>query len=101
MGSPMSFNGVGIHSGKAVKMILYPANEDFGIVFKRTDLHVNNSVKVTPQNIYFSKFCSKLKNIHGVCIHTVEHLLATLHAFNINNVLIEINSPELPAMDGS
>ncbi len=99
--SPMSFNGVGIHSGKAVKMVLYPANEDFGIVFKRTDLQINNSVKVTPQNIYFSKFCSKLKNIHGVCIHTVEHLLATLHAFKINNVLIEINSPELPAMDGS
>ena len=99
--SPIFFNGVGIHSGKAVKMTLYPANEDFGIVFKRIDLDVNNYVKVTSQNIDVSKYCSKLKNAHGVCVHTVEHLLATLHAFNVNNVLVEINSPELPAMDGS
>ena len=99
--SAISFNGVGIHSGKAVNMTLYPANEDFGIVFKRTDLDDNNLIKVTSQNIDFSKFCSKLKNVHGVSVHTVEHLLATLHAFDINNVLIEINSPELPAMDGS
>ena len=99
--SPIFFNGVGIHSGKAVKMTLYPANEDFGIVFKRIDLNVNNYVKVTSRNIDISKYCSKLKNTHGVCVNTVEHLLATLHAFNVNNVLVEINSPELPAMDGS
>ena len=99
--SPVSFNGVGIHSGKAVNMILLPAKDDFGIVFKRTDLDFNNSIKVTPENIEFSKYCSKLKNKHGVYVSTVEHLLATLHAFDINNVLIEINSPELPAMDGS
>ena len=99
--SAIFFNGVGIHSGKAVNMTLYPANEDSGIVFKRTDLDVNNLIKVTSQNIDSSKFCSKLKNVHGVYVHTVEHLLATLHAFDINNVLIEINSPELPAMDGS
>ena len=99
--SPISFNGVGIHSGKAVNMTLFPAKDDFGIVFKRTDLDINNYIKVVPENIDFSKYCSKLKNEHGVYISTVEHLLATLHSFDINNVLIEINSPELPAMDGS
>ena len=97
----ISFNGVGIHSGKAVNMTLYPADEDFGIVFKRIDLDLNNNIKVIPKNIEFSKYCSKLKNKHGVYVNTVEHLLATLHAFDINNLLIEINSPELPAMDGS
>ena len=99
--SAIYFNGVGIHSGKAVNMTLFPADDDFGIVFKRTDLDKNNYIKVTPENIDFSKYCSKLKNKHGVYVSTVEHLLATLHAFDINNILIEINSPELPAMDGS
>ena len=99
--SPISFDGVGIHSGRAVNMTLFPANDDFGIVFKRTDLDTNNYIKVSPENINFSKYCSKLKNDHGVCVSTIEHLLATLHSFDINNILIEINSPELPAMDGS
>ena len=99
--SSVSFIGVGIHSGKAVNMTIFPANDDFGIVFKRIDLDTNNYIKVKPENIYFSKYCSKLKNIYGVCVSTVEHLLATLHSLHINNVLIEINSPELPAMDGS
>jgi len=99
--SPISFNGVGIHSGKAVNMTIFPADNDFGIVFKRIDLDTNNYIRVIPENIYLSKYCSKLKNKHGVCVGTVEHLLATLHSFHINNVLIEINSPELPAMDGS
>ena len=99
--SPISFNGVGIHSGKAVNMTVFPADDNFGIVFKRIDLDTDNYIKVIPENIYFSKYCSKLKNKHGVCVGTVEHLLATLHSFDINNVLIEINSPELPAMDGS
>ena len=99
--SPISFNGVGIHSGKAVNMTVFPADDNFGIVFKRIDLDTDNYIKVIPENIYFSKYCSKLKNKHGVYVGTVEHLLATLHSFDINNVLIEINSPELPAMDGS
>ena len=99
--APISFNGVGIHSGKAVNMTLFPADDDFGIVFKRIDLDTNNYIKVDPKNIDFSKFCSRLKNKYGVSVSTVEHLLASLHAFDINNVLIEINSSELPAMDGS
>ena len=99
--SSVTFNGVGIHTGKAVNVTLIPANEDFGVVFKRTDLDKNNYIKATPANINFSKFCSKLQNKHGVYVSTTEHLLATLHSLEINNVLIEINSSELPAMDGS
>ena len=56
--TPISFSGVGIHSGKAVNMTLHPANEDFGIVFKRTDLHTNNYIKAAPKNIYISKSSS-------------------------------------------
>ena len=79
--SPITFSGVGIHSGKAVNMTLYPADEDFGIVFKRTDLDLNNYIKVIPENIDFSKYCSKLKNKNGVFVSTVEHLYLQIRHF--------------------
>ncbi len=98
---PVTFSGVGIHSGKVVNMKLLPAVEDSGIVFKRTDLEFNNEIKVCIENISNSKFCSKLENENNVSVSTVEHLLATLHSLSIDNVIVEIDSSELPAMDGS
>ncbi len=98
---PVSFSGVGIHSGKVVTIKLLPANHDTGIIFKRTDLSINNRIKVDIENISSSKFCSKLENSQKVSVSTVEHLLASLHSLSIDNVLIEIDSSELPAMDGS
>lgn len=101
LNSTVFFNGVGIHSGKVANMKLIPAKENTGIVFKRIDLDENNLIKVNVNNIEKTKFCSKLINKYGVSISTIEHLLATLHALDINNLLIEIDAPELPAMDGS
>ena len=98
---PVSFSGVGIHSGKVVTIKLLPANHDTGIIFKRTDLSINNKIKVDIENISSSRFCSKLENSQKVSVSTVEHLLASLHSLSIDNVLIEINTSELPAMDGS
>ena len=98
---PISFTGVGIHSGKVVNMKLLPADQDTGIIFKRTDLKLNNKIRVSIENISPSKFCSKLENTHKVSVSTVEHLLASLHSLSIDNVLIEVDAPELPAMDGS
>lgn len=98
---PVTFSGVGIHSGKVVNMKLLPAIEDSGIVFRRTDLKLNNEIKVCIENISDSKFCSKLENENNVSVSTVEHLLATLHSLSIDNVIVEIDSSELPAMDGS
>lgn len=99
--NPISFSGVGIHSGKVVNMKLFPADHDAGITFKRTDLKINNEIKVSIENIVLSRFCSKLENTHKVSVSTVEHLLASLHSLSIDNVLIEVDAPELPAMDGS
>ena len=99
---PVTFSGVGIHSGKVVNMKLLPAVEDSGIVFKRTDsFEFNNEIKVCIENISNSKFCSKLENENNVSVSTVEHLLATLHSLSIDNVIVEIDFFELPAMDGS
>ncbi len=77
--SVISFSGVGIHTGKAVNMTLFPADDDFGIVFKRTDLDKNNYIKVIPENIDFSKYCSKLKNKYGVYVSTLEHQVCLEH----------------------
>ncbi len=98
---PISFSGIGIHNGKAVNITLLPATSDSGIVFKRIDLEKNNEIKVNFKNIVRSKFCSKIKNNHNVSVSTVEHLMSALKALSIDNVIIELNSPELPAMDGS
>ncbi len=97
----ISFSGVGIHNGKAVIMNLLPADVNTGIIFKRLDLNENNIVKVEAKNIVRSKFCSKITNDYGYSITTLEHLMAALKALYIDNVIIEINSSELPALDGS
>ena len=97
----ISFSGIGIHNGKPVSMKLIPAQENTGIVFKRIDLKNNNLIKVNNHNTIKSKYCSSLKNESGVVVSTVEHLLASLNALSIDNLTIEINAPELPAMDGS
>ena len=97
----ISFSGVGIHNGKAVNVSLLPAEVDTGIVFRRTDLDKNNEIKVNFNNIIESKFCSKIKNKNNVIISTLEHLMSTLNALSIDNLIVEIDSYELPAMDGS
>ena len=97
----ITFTGVGIHDGKAVSMKLIPADVNTGIIFKRVDIKKNNIIPVKYKNIVKSKFCSKIENEYGISVYTLEHLLATLSSLYIDNLIIEINSPELPAMDGS
>ena len=97
----ITFSGVGIHDGKAVNINLIPANPDTGIVFKRIDLNKNNLINVNHKNIVKSRFCSKVQNKFGVAVFTVEHLMSALGSLSIDNLIIEINAPELPAMDGS
>ena len=97
----ISFSGVGLHNGKAVDMQLIPADENSGIVFKRVDLNGNNIIKVNSENMVKSKFCSKISNGNNFSVETVEHLMSALNSLFIDNLVIEINSSELPAMDGS
>ena len=95
------FSGVGVHNGRAVSMSIEPADVDTGIVFKRTDIGNNNEVKATIDNVVDSRLCTKISNGNGVSISTIEHIMAAFNALNLDNVLIKINSPELPALDGS
>ena len=94
----VEFNGIGIHSGKKVSIKCKPQSEG-GIVFKRTDLN-NASIEVRPEHINGSNRASILtKNNHS--IYTPEHLLSALAGINIDHLSIEINSPEVPILDGS
>ncbi len=97
----IKFDGVGLHTGLNSKINILPAKANHGIVFKRVDLNRNNLVEANYLNVSSAKLCTTLENHHGVRVSTVEHLLAALYIAGIDNVVIEINSEEVPIMDGS
>tara|TARA_B110000967_G_C18862017_1_gene550535 strand:+ start:11 stop:937 length:927 start_codon:yes stop_codon:yes gene_type:complete len=95
------FKGIGLHCGLESVVKIIPADENFGIVFKRTDLKQNNIIKASFENVSSAKLCTTVQNNFNVSISTVEHLLAALYITGIDNALIEINAEEVPIMDGS
>jgi UDP-3-O-[3-hydroxymyristoyl] N-acetylglucosamine deacetylase len=97
----IEFKGIGLHSGLESIIKIVPADENYGIVFKRTDLEQNNIVKANFENVSATKLCTTIQNNFNVSISTVEHLLAALYITGIDNALIEISAPEVPIMDGS
>tara|TARA_B110000967_G_scaffold188732_1_gene211840 strand:- start:1012 stop:1938 length:927 start_codon:yes stop_codon:yes gene_type:complete len=99
--SETSFKGVGLHSGLETEVRILPAAENFGIVFKRTDLKKNNIIKANFKNVSSAKLCTTLKNEFGTSVSTVEHLLAALYIIGVDNALIEVSNSEVPIMDGS
>ena len=95
------FSGVGVHNGRAVSMSIEPARLNTGIIFERTDVKNNNKINAIIDNVVESSLCTKIENDNGVSVSTIEHLMATFNAFGIDNVIVKINSSELPALDGS
>src|SRR5215211_2890245 len=96
---PVSCVGIGLHSGNKVQLSLKPAPVDFGIRFRRTDLG-NHEVPATVHHLAGIQLATGLAR-NEVSVETVEHLLAALVSMGIDNVLVELNSPEVPIMDGS
>ena len=97
----LEFNGVGLHSGKNVTMKLCPASPNTGIIFKRSDLKNHNIIYPSVFNVSSASYCTKITNEYGISVSTVEHLMAALCGLGIDNLLIDLNSEELPIMDGS
>lgn len=91
--------GIGLHSGNKVQLSLKPAQADFGIRFRRTDVG-DQEVRASVQHLAGINLATALSS-NQVSVETVEHLLAALVSMRIDNVLIELNSPEVPIMDGS
>ena len=97
----ISFNGVGIHSGKNVKLDILPAAPNTGILFKRVDLKKNNLIYPLYNNVSDTKLCTTISNEHGVKVSTIEHLMGAFYGIGIDNVEVELNSEEVPILDGS
>jgi len=97
----IQFKGVGLHNGKKVNMKLIPAAPNHGIVFKRTDLKTKNLIPAIFDNVSNSVLCTNIQNEFGVTASMIEHLLGALYGEEIDNLLIEIDSSEVPIMDGS
>ena len=94
--------GVGLHTGLKVKLVIKPSEVNTGIIFKRTDVDEEKSIiKASYKNVDAPILCTKIKNSYGVSVSTVEHLLAAFYGEGIDNALIELDAPEVPIMDGS
>ena len=93
--------GVGLHSGLNVNIIIKPAKSNTGIIFKRIDIKNNNIVIPNLFNVSSAVFCTTISNEHGVSVSTIEHLMGALYGMGIDNALIEIDSKEVPILDGS
>jgi len=98
----VSISGVGLHNGVKVNLLLKPSEANTGIFFKRTDVNSEQSIiKANYKNVSDPILCTKIKNSHGISISTVEHLMAAFYGEGIDNILVELDAPEVPIMDGS
>ncbi|MER3463213.1 MAG: UDP-3-O-[3-hydroxymyristoyl] N-acetylglucosamine deacetylase [Chitinophagaceae bacterium] len=95
-----TISGVGIHTGQNVEMVLKPAEPNTGIVFKRVDLPNGPIVKADVDNVVETTRSTTIE-ANGARVSTIEHLMAALVGNQVDNVLIEINSVEVPILDGS
>ena len=97
----ISFQGVGIHTGKKVKINIIPASPNTGIIFKRVDLIKNNIIIANYANVTNTLLCTTISNEYGVSVSTIEHLMGAFYGIGIDNAIVEIDSLEMPILDGS
>jgi len=98
----VQLEGVGLHNGKKVNLSLIPAEANSGIIFKRKDLgNSKNEIEASYKNVSPSTLCTKIKNSHDVSVSTIEHLMAAFYGEGIDNIVAEVDAPEIPIMDGS
>ena len=95
----ISCAGIGLHSGKKVTLSLKPAPSDFGIRFRRSDLG-GLEVPANIEHLGGINLATRLTR-DAVNVGTIEHLLAALVSLGIDNAIVELNSAEVPIMDGS
>jgi len=97
----VSLEGVGLHTGIEAKVRIIPAQVNTGIIFKRTDIKNNNLIVPNVYSVSSTTLCTKISNDHDVSVSTIEHLMGALFGLGIDNALIEIDSEEVPILDGS
>ncbi len=99
--APASWNGVGLHTGAACRVTVRPAGPGEGISIRRVDREEWSSpTRLSPDMVVDTRLCTVLGHGHAT-IMTVEHLFAALSGLGVDNAVIEVDGPEIPAMDGS
>jgi UDP-3-O-[3-hydroxymyristoyl] N-acetylglucosamine deacetylase len=102
LAGPAVCAGIGVHSGAHVRLALTPAPADTGIVFVRSDLTGgDNAIQAHADNVSETRNCTTLRNASGAEIATVEHLMSACAGLGIGNLIVEVDGPELPILDGS
>lgn len=100
--SAATFQGVGLHTGASVRMVVRPASANHGIWFRRTDVIGRDAmIPAIWDAVKPSRLCTVVENAAGVSVSTIEHIMAALSGCGIHNALIEVNGPEVPILDGS
>src|ERR1700722_14750777 len=94
-----SYSGIGLHTGEGVTMRFVPAKEGTGIIFKRIDLPGQPIIPATVEYVQDTSRSTTI-GIKDVRIHTVEHVLSAVKAFNIDNLCIELSGIEPPVGNG-
>ena len=97
----ISFNGVGLHSDRIVKVCIKPSDPNTGITFKRVDLQNNNLIFPNFSNVSNTSLNTTISNEFGVKVSTIEHLMGAFFGLGIDNALVEIDNEEVPILDGS
>jgi UDP-3-O-[3-hydroxymyristoyl] N-acetylglucosamine deacetylase/3-hydroxyacyl-[acyl-carrier-protein] dehydratase len=100
LGRPISFSGIGLHSGNRVNMTFMPAPVNSGVRFRRVDLEGKPEIEARVENVIETARCTTLGK-GNVRVHTVEHVLATFAGYGISNAVVELDSNEPPIADGS
>jgi UDP-3-O-[3-hydroxymyristoyl] N-acetylglucosamine deacetylase len=98
--SSISCSGVALHNGLQSEITLHPADENYGIKFRRIEQKENNIIDANFLNVISTNLGTNISNEY-VNVNVIEHLMAALYACGIDNCLIDINNSEMPIMDGS
>jgi len=98
--STISCKGVGLHSGKPVMLTFYPAPEGHGVVFRRVDVDTTVDICADVFQVVDTRLSTCIAT-EGIRVATIEHLMSAIAALGIDNLIIDIDGPEVPIMDGS
>jgi UDP-3-O-[3-hydroxymyristoyl] N-acetylglucosamine deacetylase len=99
---PAIIAGVGVHTGRRVRLAVRPAPTGAGIVFVRTDVSdVDNRIPVSGEAVIDARLNTMIANEAGTTLSTIEHLMAAFAALGVSNAVVEVDGPELPILDGS
>jgi len=97
---PAMISGIGLHSGARINLKMRPAAANTGIIFHRTDGEQTVDIKACSENVVDTRMATVI-GYQGMTVSTIEHFMAALAAFGIDNLHVDIDGPEVPVLDGS